>query len=66
MKSHLLNYLNYDKLTENHQKHESSNIYKMFVCTNPAPTSDSHYLPLHCGWKPGNQAIGTHNCGQMI
>ena len=59
----------HDKLTENHQKHECSiiyKIYKMFVCTNPAPTSDSHYLPLHCGWQPGNQAIGTHNGGQMI
>ena len=36
------------------------------MCTNPAPTSDSHYLPLHCGWQPGNEAIGTHNGGQMI
>jgi hypothetical protein len=69
LKSHLLNYLNADNLTENHQKHECSiiyKIYKMFVCTNPAPTSDSHYLPLNCGWKPGNQVIGTHNGGQMI
>ena len=69
LKSHLLNYLNADNLTENHQKHECSiiyKIYKMFVCTNPAPTSDSHYLPLHCGLQPGNQSIGTHNGGQMI
>jgi hypothetical protein len=69
LKSNLLNYLNADKLTDTHQRHECLiiyKIYKMFVCTNPAPTFDSHNLPLHCGWQPGNQAIGTHNGGQMI
>ena len=36
LKSHLLNYLNADNLTENHQKHECSIVYKihkMFVFT---------------------------------
>ena len=65
LKSHLLNYLNADNLTENHQKHECSIIYKIIKCVC-APTSDSHYLPLHCGWQTGNQSIGTHNGGQMI
>ena len=34
--------LSADKFTENHPKHGYSIIYKMLLCPNPAPKSDSH------------------------